>query len=139
MEETMTIIPVQFEKMVQSRTYSCIVLASDEKRIGIFSSPETGQAMQRYLVEGEKTRPLTHDLLNAIFRGLEVTVKHVVINDLQDNVFFARLFLEQKTHDLQHIIEIDARPSDCVPLALIYKTPIYCTHHVLENAIPYCD
>ncbi|MBS0623258.1 MAG: bifunctional nuclease family protein [Verrucomicrobia bacterium] len=139
MDETLTIVPLQFEKVVQSRTYSCIVLASDEKKFGIFSLPETGKAMQRYLTESQKERPLTHDLLHAVFRGLDMKVKQIVIVDLQDTVYYARLFLEQKLTDRINIIEIDARPSDCVTLALIYKSPIYCTRDVLEKAIPYCD
>lgn len=139
MEETVTIVPMQFEKVVQSKNYSCIVIGTEEKRIGIFSSTETGKLMQQYLTGSSKPRPMTHDLLNCIFKGLDLKVKHVVVNDVQDTVFFARLFLEQQVGDMTHIVEIDARPSDCITLAIMHKAPIYCSTEVLEKAIPYCD
>lgn len=139
MEETLTIVPIQFEKIVLAKTYSCIVLASDEKRFGIFTSSVTGQLIQQYLTKSLKPRPMTHDLVENIFRGLDVKVKHVIINDVQDTLFFGRIFLEQKLNEMQHIIEIDARPSDCITLALMHKSPLYCTTLVIEKAVPYCD
>ena len=95
--------------------------------------------MQLYLASTEKPRPDTHDLLTRIFRGLEIKVKQVVISDLQDTVYFARLFLEQQIGTLLHIVEIDARPSDCITLALLHKAPVYCTRGVLEKTIPYAE
>lgn len=139
MEETLTTVPMQFEKVVQSKNFSCIVIASEDQRIGIYSSSETGQLMQQYLTNSSKPRPMTHDLLNNIFKGLDLKVKHVVINDVQDTIFYARLYLEQQMREMTHIVEIDARPSDCITLAIIHKAPIYCSTDVLEKAIPYCD
>ena len=46
-----------------------------------------------------------------IFRGMDVRIKQVVINDIQDTIYFARLFLEQDLGDIRHIIEVDARCS----------------------------
>jgi bifunctional DNase/RNase len=50
-------------------------------------------------------------------------------------VYFARLFLEQTIGNLRHILEIDARPSDCITLALMNNVPVYCTREVLEKTI----
>jgi uncharacterized protein len=58
-----------------------------------------------------------------------------VINDVQDTIYFARLFLEQDRGDIRHIVEIDARPSDCITLALMNNAPVYCTREVLEKTI----
>ena len=123
----------------ESRAYTCIILGNDEKKFAIYTSPAVGKAMQRYLTETEKPRPYTHDLIDSIFKGLEIKVKQVVINDLQDTVYFCRLFLEQKIGDILHIVEVDARPSDCVTLALIYRAPIFCTREIYETAIEYAE
>ncbi|MCX6357757.1 MAG: DUF151 domain-containing protein, partial [Candidatus Aureabacteria bacterium] len=59
----------------------------------------------------------------------------VVINDLKDNTFFARLFLTDEGQDGKRIVEIDARPSDCVAIALQQGAKIYVAPRVLE-AVP---
>ena len=139
MDETVELIPIKFDKVMQSRAYTCVVLGTDEKKFAIYTDPASGKAMQLYLASTEKLRPYTHDLITRIFRGLEIKIKQVVINDLQDTIYFARLFLEQQVGDLLHIVEIDARPSDCITLALLYKVPVYCTRGVFENTIPYAE
>jgi uncharacterized protein len=139
MEESVELIPVKFEKVMPSRSYTCVVLAADEKKFAIYTDPASGKAMQKHLASTEKPRPYTHDLIAYIFRGLEIKVKQVVINDLQDTIYFARLFLEQQIGDTLQIVEIDARPSDCITLALLQKAPVYCTRAVFEKTIPYAE
>lgn len=124
---------------MQTRSYTMVVLGTKEKRFAVYTDPSVGKVLQLYLTDTEKPRPLTHDLMNMIFRGLNVKVKQIVINDLQDTVYYARLFLEQEKEGFRHILEIDARPSDCITLALINNAPVYCTREVLEKTIPVED
>lgn len=137
MEETIELIPVTFEKVMQSRSYTCVVLEGEEKKFAIYTDPASGKAMQLYLSSTAKERPSTHDLLNQIFRGLEIKLRQVVISDIHDTIYFARLFIEQQKGDIKYIVEIDARPSDCITLALLHKAPIFCTREVLEKTIRY--
>lgn len=137
MKETVELVPVTFEKVMQSRAYTCVVLEAEEKKFAIYTDRSSGKTMQFYLASTHKQRPNTYDLMNQIFRGLEIKLKQVVINDLQDTIYFARLFLEQQMGDVLQIVEVDARPSDCITLALLYKIPVYCTREVLEKTIPY--
>ncbi|PJD97890.1 MAG: hypothetical protein CK425_01800 [Parachlamydia sp.] len=133
------LIPLSFDKIMQTRAYTVVILGSGEKRFAIYTDPTTGRNLQMCLTGLEKARPLTHDLIDSIFQGLEVRILQVVINDLQDTVYFARLFLEQTIGSIRHIIEIDARPSDCITLALMNNVPVYCTREVLEKTIPVED
>lgn len=135
MDENQEIISLKFEKVMQSRSYTVIVLGAENKKFAIYTEPACGKAMHTYLTGTAKPRPFTHDLLQMIFRGFDIRVKQVVINDLQDTVYFARLFLEQKMGDILHIVEIDARPSDCINLALLTHAPLYCTKKVLEQVV----
>lgn len=130
------IMPVTFDKIVQSRTYTAIVLKAQGKSFAIYTENSVGKLLQLYLSDTNTQRPLTHDLFDQIFDGFEIKVKHVVINDVKDNIFFAKLFLEQQNGDLLHIVEIDGRPSDCLTLALMNDAPVYCTREVFEKTLP---
>ncbi len=75
-------------------------------------------------------RPLTHDLLVSVLQELDVTVDRIVISDLADETFHARLLLTGGTGPR----DIDARPSDAIALAVRLGTPIYATEDVLDRA-----
>lgn len=130
------LIQLSFDKIMQTRSYTVIVLSADDKRFAIYTDPSIGKTLQLFLTEVESPRPLTHELIDKVFDGMDVRVKQVVINDVQDTIYYARLFLEQDLGDVRHIIEIDARPSDCLTLALMNNAPVYCTKEVLEKVIP---
>lgn len=129
------LIQLSFDKIMQTRAYTVVVLDAKDKRFAIYTEPSIGRILQLYLTDTEKARPLTHDLMNMIFQGMRVRIKQVVINDLQDTIYYARLFLEQDIDGILHIMEIDARPSDCITLALINNVPVYCTREVLDKTI----
>jgi len=130
------LVQITFEKIMQTRSYTVVILGAEGKKFAIYTDPSIGRTLQMYLTGAEKVRPLTHDLIDSIFHGYDIRIKQVVINDLQDTVYFARLYLEQEHNELRHIIEVDARPSDCITLALMNNVPVYCTREVLEKTIP---
>src|SRR5437868_9478614 len=110
------LVQLNFDKIMQTRAYTVVILGAENKRFAIYTDPSIGRTLQIYLTNLAKPRPLTHDLMDAIFRGLEVRILQVVINDIQDTVYYARLFLEQVVDGIRHILELDARPSDCITL-----------------------
>jgi uncharacterized protein len=75
-------------------------------------------------------RPLTHDLMLSVFDILNVTVKRIEITDLRDNTFFARLIIENRGIEL----EIDARPSDALALAVRTEAPLFIETSVVEKS-----
>lgn len=133
------LIQLAFDKIMQTRSYTVIILGANGKRFAIYTEPSVGRNIQMYLTEIERPRPLTHDLIQMMLDGFDIRVKQIVINNVQDTTYYARLFLEQDRGDLRHIMEIDARPSDCITLALINNAPVYCTKEVLEKTIPVED
>lgn len=133
------LVLLSFDKIMQTRSYTVVILGTPQKRFAIYTDPSIGRTLQIYLTGAEKPRPLTHDLMNSIFLGLGVKLLQVVINDVQDTVYFARLFMEQEINGIRHILEVDARPSDCITLALLNNIPVYCTQKVLENTLPIED
>lgn len=130
------LIQLSFDKIMQTRAYTVVVLNGQGKNFAIYTDPNVGKILQLFLTEVESPRPLTHELIDKIFEGMDIRVKQVVINEVEDTVYYARLFLEQDIGDIRHIIEIDARPSDCLTLALMNNAPVYCTKEVLNKTIP---
>ncbi len=82
-------------------------------------------------IEGIKPpRPLTHDLLKSLVDNLGATVLEVIIDELRDNTFYAKIVIEVAT--LTN--EIDSRPSDAIALAVRTEVPIYVAESVLQTA-----
>ena len=136
----MELVQLAFDKIMQTRSYTVIVLKghieATEKKFAIYVEPQVGKVLQMYLTDIEKARPLTHDLISSLCKGFEISVKQVIINDVQDTIYYARLFLEQMRGDTRHIVEIDGRPSDFITIALMHNAPVYCSKDVLERVIP---
>lgn len=81
------------------------------------------------VLEGLTTpRPLTHDLMRNLIEKLDARVEEVYINDLRDGTFYARIVFEDPP------IDIDARPSDAVALALRCQVPIFVNSEILDQA-----
>ncbi len=84
-------------------------------------------------LEGEAPdRPFTHDLIKILLDRLDASVDRVVIDDLWNETFYAKISLTRKNGDTS---EIDARPSDAIAIALRSKAPIYMAETVLEATI----
>jgi uncharacterized protein len=94
--------------------------------IGVFEA----NAIALRLENVETQRPMTHDLLRSTFEKLGAEVEKVVISELRDSTFYARIHV-QRNGDA---IEIDARPSDAIALALRSQAPIFVLAPVLEAA-----
>jgi len=75
-------------------------------------------------------RPMTHDLLRNVIYDLKASVQKIVVSDLQDNTFYALIYLTLKGET----VAIDARPSDAIALALRTRAPIFVEDTVIDNA-----
>ena len=78
-------------------------------------------------------RPMTHDLLRNIIQDLRATVEKIVVCDLQENTFYALIYLAVNGDT----VAIDARPSDAIALALRTRAPIFVEETVIDNAKPF--
>ena len=123
-----------FVKGVMPTANGCAVfLGNDDKTFVIYVDHSVGNAIQMTLNGVKKERPLTHDLIGHIFLGLGVKLDYVVVNDVNEGTFFARVLLRMENELGKKIIEIDARPSDSTVLALQHKRPIYVANKVFDN------
>ena len=110
-----------------------IFLGNDQKTFVIYVDPGIGNAINMTINQVKKERPLTHDLIGLILKGMETKIERVLINDVEEGTFFARIILQMENELGKKIVELDARPSDSIVLALQMKQPIHVSSKVLEN------
>jgi len=87
-------------------------------------------AIDRRLKGIKPARPMTHDLLANVIENLGARIEKIVINDLRQHIFYAKIHLSLDGR----VIEIDSRPSDAVALGAATNAPIYVADHVFEQA-----
>lgn len=127
-------LQVQVRGIVPTPTGCGVFLGAGSKVIAIFVDHSVAAAITMALHGLKKSRPLTHDLIRNILAGLGARVDKVVINDLKDDTFFARLYLVQENELGRNVVEIDARPSDAMAIALQHECPIFVARAVWESA-----
>jgi bifunctional DNase/RNase len=127
------VIQIQLLGLFATKQDSATVFLGDgSKAFVITVDPFIGSAIAKAATHEKTDRPLTHDLIHLIFQGFDIRLDHVVINEIRDETFYARLILKMENELGKKIIEIDARPSDCIALALIEQAPIYIAKEVWE-------
>jgi uncharacterized protein len=134
MEENKELIQVDIFGLSLSSTVSgggyAIILkeVAGEKRLPIIIGQFEAQAIALELEGIKPPRPLTHDLLKNIIESLGYNVECVIIYDLRDSTFYAKI-----KFDIPTIDDIDARPSDAIAIALKFGAPIYVSTNIMDE------
>jgi uncharacterized protein len=101
-----------------------------DRYLPIWIGPFEADAITIELQEMPPQRPLTHDLLKSVIRELGGRVIHVLINELRNDVYYARIVVEMGGKQ----VEVDSRPSDAIALAVRVKVPIFVAQSVMDKA-----
>jgi hypothetical protein len=118
---------------VSMQNYNRVVILKEkesERYLLIWIGPSEAEAIAMRLGEVNPPRPQTHDLLRNIIDSLDAQVSYVLVNDLNNDTFYARIVLENNGRT----IEVDSRTSDAIALAVRVGVPIYAEESVLERA-----
>ena len=124
---------------LDTRTGSPIVVLHDtdnRKALPIWIGSAEASAIIRKIENIPSTRPLTHDLFIDIAKQTEFKITKIEINDVEKETYFAIIYLTDKENK---VIEIDARPSDAIAVAIRAEAPIFVTANVLANGAVSCD
>jgi len=116
--------------MLSSNHVVILKEADQERYLPIWIGPWEANAIAMKLQGLAAERPLTHDLFARTLDELGVVVRQVIISDLSDDTFHARLFLAAG----ERTIEIDSRPSDALALAVRVAAPIFAAEEVIEES-----
>ncbi len=118
---------------VSLMNYQRVVILKEKdanRYLPIWIGPAEADAITVRLQDVSVARPLTHDLLRDVMEKLGAQVECVVVNDLSEDTFFARIMLSVNGERL----EVDSRPSDAIALAVRAQVPIYAEDAVLDKA-----
>jgi bifunctional DNase/RNase len=121
------VLPVQIRGLFPANQGVALFIGNDEKVFVIQVEHNMGAVIGMALRGAHHERPLTHDLIGHIFQGFSIAVERVVITELRNSTYFARIILKQENELGAKLVELDARPSDCLALAAAQKRPIYVT------------
>ena len=118
---------------VSLMNYQRVVILKEkesDRYLPIWIGPAEADSIAVKLQDVTVPRPLTHDLLNSVILSLGGSVSHIVVSDLQNDTFYAKISIQWNGDSL----EVDSRPSDAIALAVRVKVPIYVEETVLERA-----
>ena len=127
------VVPVEIRGILPANSGCAIFVGNERKVFVIQVEHNMGAVIGMFLRDTPKERPLTHDLISHIFKGLGVTVERVIITELKNSTYFARLILQQQNELGKKIVELDARPSDCLAIATAHKCPILVSTSLFEQ------
>ena len=127
------LIEVKILGLVPSNTGIAVFLGNGEKTFSIHVDHGVGTNIALLLRGEKRERPLTHDLIGLIFKAFAITVERIIINDLRDDTYFARITLRAENEVHKKITEIDARPSDCLAIALEAGKKIFVARRVWDQ------
>ena len=118
---------------VSLMNYQRVVILKEkdaDRYLPIWIGPAEADAIAVKLQDVSVPRPLTHDLLNSLISDLGAAVNSIVVSDLNNDTFYAKIVLSVDSSTM----EVDCRPSDAIALAVRAKAPIYAEESVLDEA-----
>jgi bifunctional DNase/RNase len=127
------LVEVAIRGVMPTANGCAVFLGDDDKTFVIYVDHFVGNAMQLARQGVKPERPLTHDLIGLVFQGFGIELDRVVINAMNEGTFFARVLLRMGNELGKKIVELDARPSDSMVLAVQQGRPIYASREVYEG------
>jgi bifunctional DNase/RNase len=129
------VIQIEIKAVLPTSGGCAVFLGNQDKCFVIYIDHSVGLAITMAMRHEPKERPQTHDLIGSILAGFGARIERVIINDFKAGVYFARLVIiaENELYE-RKIVEIDARPSDSIALAVAGRAPVYVTKSVWDEA-----
>ncbi len=127
--QEMVVYGVSFD-MIGKQPIVLLKTAHANRFLPIWIGHPEASAILAKLQESETPRPMTHDLLASTLTGLGADVVRVTVTEMREGTFHARITVERGSEEL----ELDARPSDAIALALRAKAPIFAADDVIEES-----
>ena len=127
------VVSVSVKGVMPTSSGCAVFLGNGAKTFVIYVDQGIGEAIQRAVDNVQTDRPMTHDLMLSMLDGFGAEVERIVINHVDGGTFFARIILSMENELGHKIIELDARPSDSIVMALASTKPIYVAKTVINS------
>ena len=125
------VVEVSVKGVMPTSNGCAVFLGNDDKNFVIYIDLSVGNAISMTLNGVKRDRPLTHDLLDNVIRRLQASFVRAQVDELRDNTYIGSVVVRD---DAARLIEIDARPSDAIALAIGNQAPIFIAKKVLDRA-----
>jgi uncharacterized protein len=120
--------------LIPTSSGCAVFLGDGAKSILFFIDPAVGQSINTIMIGKTNPRPMTHDLMMLTLQAFGATVSRAVIVRMENEVYFARLILEATNEIMERkIVELDARPSDCLAMIVRAGAPLYVLPELWES------
>ncbi len=128
------VVEVQVRAVLPLEGSFAVFLGNEEKVFVIYIDESVGTAISMFMRGVAKERPLTHDLVGHLLLAFGARVERVIINHINGSVFHARLILsaENELQTTRKVVELDARPSDSIAMAVQQSAPIFVARKVWD-------
>ena len=127
-------VQVEIIALMPTQAGCAVFLGDGSKAILFYIDPAVGLSINTVMSGQKMPRPLTHDLYMLTLQAFGASVSRVMITEVEGDVFYARLILEAENEIMERkIVELDARPSDCLAIAARAGAPVYVVKDVWES------
>lgn len=127
------VVPVKIRGILPVNNGEAVFLGNNDKVFVIQIERSMGEVIKMFIQNKAKQRPLTHDLMSHVFQGFGISVERILISELKGTTYYARMVLQQRNELGRKIVEVDARPSDCLAMATAQKKPIFVSAPLFEE------
>ena len=126
-------LEVTIRGVMPTHSGSAVFLGNDDKTFVIYVDQGIGTMISMALDGVKRERPLTHDLMGMVLKGFGAKLDRMIINAVDEGTFFARLLFSMENELGRKILELDARPSDSMVLAIQEGVPLLVSRDVFEE------
>jgi bifunctional DNase/RNase len=133
------VVEVKIRAIVPTANGCALFLGHSSKTYVIYIDQLIGQQINLIQNKIPRERPMTHDLIHNLLKGLGASIERVIINHTDNGTFYARIIIKMQNELGIKLLELDARPSDSIALALESERPIYTAQSVLDAVVDMTD
>lgn len=128
------VVAVKLRNVLAMDQGHAVFLGNEEKTFVIFVDESVGKAISMSMRGRVQERPMTHDLVGHMLMAFGAKIDRVIINALDGGVYYARIILSAENEVQQRkMVELDARPSDSIALAVAQNAPIFVAQEVWDE------
>ncbi|MEO1857828.1 MAG: bifunctional nuclease family protein [Rubritalea sp.] len=128
------VVRVEPVALMPTQAGCAVFLGDGEKVIVFYVDPSVGASINMALANDSAPRPLSHDLFTDSLKAMGARMMRALIVKVEGEVYFARLFLEAQNEVMERkIIELDARPSDCIAMSVRCGAPLYFLKEIWDT------
>jgi uncharacterized protein len=125
--------PLSIQKIELSIAYTAVYIASEDRLFVIYLPSQSGKLLQQLIAKAPCERPSSFDVILSLITGSNLVPFQVVIEDEKDGVFFTKIYLEKHGDENTEILEIAARPSESLAIAIKYQVPLLIHTSLLQR------